>query len=81
MLMDHADPVADGRLGVGKKDRLALDIYRPGVGKIYPREAVHKRSLAGAVLSEYAVHLAGEQFKIDALVGVLPVKNLIHATH
>ena len=41
----------------------------PGVGLVQPVEDVHERALAGAVLAEEGMDLAGREVEVDAVVG------------
>ena len=69
MLVDHADAAGDrvGRPGDG--DRLAVEQDLARVGREQPVQDVHQRALAGAVLAEEGVDLAGPDEQVDAVVG------------
>ena len=58
MLMDHADPVAEGLTGRGDGHLLLPDEDLPLIREIDPGEHVHQRGLAAAVLSEKRKDLA-----------------------
>src|SRR5664279_4883635 len=69
MLVDHADPATD-RVGRAADPDLRpieqdLALVRPGE----PIQDVHQGALAGAVLTEQGVDLAGSHDEIDAVVG------------
>src|SRR5206468_3640903 len=50
-------------------DGLAVQEDLPGVGLVEPVEDVHQRRLAGAVLAEERMHLAGGELEGDMVVG------------
>ena len=47
-------------------DLFAADLDRPGIGLEHAGEDVHQRRLAGAVLTEECVHLAGAHVQARA---------------
>ena len=69
MLVDHADPAVDGVVRAEDVDRLAIDAGSPVVGHGQSVEDVHQGRLAGAVLAEQRMDLAGAHVEIDAVVG------------
>ena len=69
VLVHHADA---GRHRVARTlegDRLAVDQDLAPVGLVEPVEHVHQRALAGAVLAEQGVDLAGLDRQVDGVVG------------
>ena len=81
MLVDHADAAGDGVGRPGELDLLAVEqdlaLVRPGE----PVEDVHQRGLAGAVLAEQRVDLAGPDLEVDVVVGDHARVPLRDATH
>ena len=69
VLVDHADPAGDGVRRAGQGDLFAVEQDRPLIGLGQPVEDVHERGLAGAVLAEQRVDLAGPDLEIDVVVG------------
>ena len=68
MLVDHADAPVDGVGRVADADRLAVDQDLARIRRGKPVQDVHQRGLAGAVLAEEGVNLAGPQIEVDAVV-------------
>ena len=66
--MHHPDPVLDRGARRVDRDLLAVDEDLARVGMVEPVEDVHQRRLAGAVLAEQRVHLAGQQVEVDPVV-------------
>ena len=69
MLVDHADPAGDRICRTGELDDLPIEQDLTLVG---PREAVenvHQGGLAGAVLPEQGMDLAGTDIEVDPGVG------------
>ena len=62
-------PAAMASRGEPKRDRLAVEQDLAGVGPVQPGQDVHQRALAGAVLAEQGVDLAGAQVEVDVVVG------------
>src|SRR5690606_24001590 len=50
---------------------------RPGIGSIQPGEHVGQGRLAGAVLAEQRVDLAGPHLEVDAVVGDDPAREAL----
>ena len=69
MLVDHADAEVDGLQRRSDADGPAVDAHLALVGLVEPVEDAHERRLAGAVLPEQRVDLAGPQVEVDAIVG------------
>ena len=59
VLVDHADAGGDGVARVVERDRRVVDQDLALVGPVEPVEDVHQRGLAGAVLAQEGVDLAG----------------------
>ena len=69
VLVDHADP---GRHGVAGPGEVLDDVVEHDlalVGLVEAVEDVHQRGLAGAVLTQQAVDLAGQDLERDPVVG------------
>ena len=69
LLIDGDDPPA---LGIGRRTelgRLAVDADRTLVRLVDPRHRLDQRRLAGAVLTDQGMHLAGEQRDSGAVEG------------
>ena len=62
-------PRVDGVGGPGDLDGLAVEQDLALVGLGEPVEDVHQRGLAGAVLAQQRVDLAGPHVEVDAVVG------------
>ena len=69
MLVDHPDTRRDGVLRGVEADRLAVEQDLALVRLQQPVQHVHQRGLAGAVLAEQGVHLAGGHRQVDLVVG------------
>jgi hypothetical protein len=71
--LDGADLAREGRVG---DHVMAVDRDRPGIGSQQPHDLVDERRLAGAVVAEEAVDLAGVDGEVDPGVrpGPLPVR-------
>ena len=68
VLVDHADAGVDGVLGVAEIRGLAVDEDLALIRAVEPRENVHQRGFAGAVLAEQAQNFARADFQVH--VGV-----------
>ena len=60
---------AAGRSRAGNADRLALPADLAGIGMQHAIDDLDQRALAGAVLAEQRMDLAGQDLEIDAVVG------------
>jgi hypothetical protein len=69
VLVDHADPGADGVAGSGELHGLAVDEDLTAGGLEDAVQHVHERGLARAVLSENRVDLSGLDHQVDLVVG------------
>lgn len=69
MLEHHADPQRPGASRVAHLHRLALPADLAGIGTGHAVDDLHQRALAGAVLTEQGVDLAGVDAQVDAVVG------------
>ncbi len=69
MLEHHADPQRPGASRVAYLHRLALPADLAGIGTGHAVDDLHQRALAGAVLTEQGVDLAGVDAQVDAVVG------------
>src|SRR5205823_254200 len=65
VLMDHADAGRDRVARRGEVDGIAVDDDLAGIGTVDAGEDVHQRRLAGAVLTEERVDLAGPDLEVD----------------
>ena len=65
-------PGLDGVARGVELDRSPRQPDRPGVGPVEPGEDVGQRGLAGAVLAEEGVDLAGPHLEVDVVVGDHP---------
>ena len=86
LLKDDRDPGRLRLLGVVEDRLLAVEHQPTGVGPVDAGEDLDERGLAGAVLSDEAVHLAGEELYVavlesvngaEALLGVLEGEDRI----
>ena len=68
VLVDHADPVVNRGGRRGNLDRCPLDPDLAFVGPVQAVEDLHQRALAGAVLPQQRVDLAGLNSEVDVLV-------------
>ena len=62
-------PAAIASRGEPERDRPAVDADLARVRPVEAGEDVHQRALAGAVLAEQGVDLAGAQLEVDVVVG------------
>ncbi len=69
VLVDHADAAVDGVRWAGDLDGLPVEQDLARVRRGQAVEDVHERRLAGAVLAEQGVDLAGPHVEVDAVVG------------
>ncbi len=67
LLVDHRDAMRGGDPRVVGRDRRAVDEDRAAVGRDLARQHPHQRRLAGAVLAEERVDLAGLEIEVDPL--------------
>ena len=74
-------PAAMASRGERKSTGRPNDADLAGVGPVEPVEDVHQRALAGAVLAEQGVDLAGAQVEVDAVVGDDAGEALDDAAH
>ena len=81
VLVDHPDPVRDRICGRGDADRQPVQPDLALVGLVEAVEHAHQRALAGPVLTEQRVHLAGADVEVDAVVGDHAGKPLRDAPH
>jgi len=65
-LIDHRDAAIARVLGTARRVRLAVKTHRPGVWKVRAGQNLHQRALAGAVLADERVRLAGLHVEVDA---------------
>src|SRR5690606_19765231 len=68
VLMHHPDAVRHRLPGTGEADRLVVEQDLALVGVVEAEEHVHERGLAGAVLAEQRVDLAGLDGEADRIV-------------
>jgi hypothetical protein len=66
--MHHRDPRVERIAGGVELDRLAEERDLTLVGPVQPRQDVRQRRLAGAVLAQQRVDLAGRRLEVDLLV-------------
>ena len=69
VLVHHPDPALDRVLGRRERRLLPVEEDLPRVRVVEPVEDVHQRRLAGAVLAEQRMHLAGGDVEVDVVVG------------
>ena len=69
VLVHHPDPEVDRLVRGADPLRLPAHADLALVGVVEPVEDVHQRRLAGAVLAEERVHLAGAELEVDRVVG------------
>ena len=69
MLVHHADTVGERLLRAIDGHGAAVDEDAPAVGPVEPVQDVHERRLAGAILSQQGVDLAGADVDRHAVVG------------
>ena len=77
-LVDGGDAGLHRGLRVGEADRLAEPLDLPGVGLVRAGEHLDQRGLAGAVLAEQAVHLAGPHLQLHAVERAYAGEGLHH---
>src|SRR5690606_10210317 len=75
-LVDRADAVGLGVLGIVEGDGLALDQHRAGIGLIGPGEDFDEGGLAGPVFPEQRMHLARPQAEIDMVERGISAEDL-----
>jgi hypothetical protein len=68
MLERHADAQPSGEIGAGNADRAPLPANLAGIGMQHAIDDLDQRALAGAVLAEQGMDLAGQDLEIDAVV-------------
>ena len=71
---------AEGGLGVGDDDLLALPEDLTLVGAVHTGERLDERRFAGAVLTEHAVHFAGDDLEVDSAERAHACEGLCHAS-
>ena len=76
---DHDDAGLVRLPGRGEADRGAGELDRAGVGRDRAGDDGHQRALAGAVLAEQDVSLAGAQVEIDPAQGANAAEPLLDA--
>ena len=79
VLVHHADARRDGVGRAGEAHGRAVDADRPLVGALHPVDDLHERGLAGAVLPDDGVHLAGHEAQGHVAVGDDAGEALGHA--
>ena len=62
-------PAARAAAGEPSSIGLAVDEHLALLGRVHPVEDLHERALAGAVLAEQGVDLAGADVEVDGVVG------------
>ena len=67
LLEDRGDAGGLGLHGVVEVVLLAGDLDGAAVGDVHPGQQLHQRGLAGAVLADEAVHLAGHEVEVGGL--------------
>ena len=80
-LVDGGDPGLVGGLGRAERGRLAGEADLAGVRAVRPGQHLDQRRLAGPVLTEQAVHLAGVDVEVDPVKGADPGELLDDASH
>ena len=68
VLVHHPDPGGNRAVRRADVGRLAVQQDLALVGPVEPVEDVHQRRLAGAVLAEQCMHLAGAEIEVDVVV-------------
>ena len=81
LLVDDPDAGGLRRVRVAERDLLAVDADRPVVGRVDAGEHLHQRRLAGAVLADDRVDLAGAQVEVDAVQHLDADEALADARH
>ena len=66
LLVDHADPGGQRIASGAEMDRPPVDTHLAVIAGVDPGDDLHQRRLARAVLAHEAMHLAGQQRKVDA---------------
>ena len=69
MLVHHADAGLDHRARSAGRQRLSEGGHGARVGDVVTEEDVHRRGLAGTVLTEQRQQFAFAQREIDAVIG------------
>ena len=77
VLVHHADPLRQRVARRVHHGALAPEVDRAGVGVVDAGEHVRQRRLAGAVLPEQGVHLAGGDVEVDGVVGDDTARELL----
>jgi hypothetical protein len=73
ILIDGRDPQFGGVLGAGDRDFFPFEANVAGIRRVDPRDRLHQRRLAGAVVADEADDLAGVDGEVD------PVQSLDRA--
>ena len=68
VLMHHPDPRVERVPRRGERDRLPEELELALVGVVEPDQDVREGALAGAVLAEQGVNLAGARLEVDGVV-------------
>ena len=69
VLKDHPEPQIARHQRRGHRDHLAVERDLAAVGLVHAVEHLHQRALAGAVLAEKRMDLAGAHAELDGVVG------------
>jgi hypothetical protein len=69
VLVHHADSRCQRSLRLARRQRLAEDLDRAGIGDVVAEQDRDQGRLAGAVLAEQRQHLAGAELERDRVVG------------
>ena len=75
LLMHHADAGVQRVAGRAEAHLLAVELHRAGDIRMHAGDDLHQRRLAGAVLADEAVDLAGAQREIDVAKRLTPPKD------
>ena len=81
LLVDHADPVRDGLVGGGDRDRLPVEQDLAGIGLVEAVEHLHEGALARAVLAQQRMDLADANIERDGVVREQPAEPLRDPVH
>ena len=81
LLMHHADAGREGVARRAEMDLVAVERHAAAILRVYARDDLHQRRLAGAVLADQAVDLAGAQHEIDVAQGRDAAEGLRDAIH
>ena len=81
LLIDDPDAGGLRLVGMVERDVLAVELDRALVRRVHARQGLHQRRLAGAVLADDRVHLAGLQVEVHAVQDLDADKALAYALH